>query len=81
MKTNSKIQVSSKVRVAATKEQITLIKTQLVGSRLVYAALDYANMHYNTLFGRCLKGKAIKKEQLTKVIEFCEEIKQAKAAA
>lgn len=80
MKTNTKIDVATKVRVTATKEQIALIKTQLVGSRMVYDALEYADIHYNTLFNRCLKGKPIKKEQLSRMVEFCESIKQAKVA-
>lgn len=80
MKANTPNPVISKVRVTPSKEQIALIKDQLIGSRLVYEGLEYAGLHYNTLFKRALKGKPIKKEQLSKIVEFCESIKNAKAA-
>lgn len=70
-----------KVKVTLTKEQIALIKNELIGSGLIYQALYYADIHYNTLFNRGLKGKPIKKEQRDKLMEFCAMVKQEKGVA
>lgn len=77
------IDVKPKIRLKAalTKAQIARIEKDIIGNSLLVKACIYADIHYNTL-KKALDGiSKIKVEQITKLMDFCDLVKQEKSAA
>lgn len=75
--------VIPKIRLKATltKTQLARIEKEVITNSLLQKACTYADIHINTL-KKSLSDPShkIKEEQITKLMEFCDLVKQQRAA-
>lgn len=67
------------IRVKLTKAELAMIDREIIKAGNKQKACIYAGIHFET-FTNSLSGSKIKKEQRDKLIEFCELVKQQRAA-
>lgn len=68
------------IRESFTKKQLERIESELRANGCLQKAALYADIHYSTFKKAIEKGTAVKKEQIKKIMEFCDLVKQQKAA-
>lgn len=76
------IDVKPKIRLKAalTKTQLTSIRKEILENNLKVKACTYSDIHVNT-FNSAQDGvHKIKVDQINKLMEFCDLVKQEKAA-